>query len=97
MPSRHQSSVTLTKVRTRARTHALSDAQRRIQKPSASIAACLGRVFEQTAHGLQVILLAAFTVSATKWEAKRVRTDPEHADPELRRMLSDSTGTLRCL
>ena len=68
-----------------------------VQRPSASIAACSGQVFGQTSQGLQVILLAAFTVAATKWEAKRVRLDPEHADPELRRMLSDDTGTLHWL
>lgn len=55
------------------------------------------RPSSEPAGKLQVAVLAGFTVGATYWEAKRVRTDPDHADPELRRLLSDTSGEPCCL
>lgn len=42
---------------------------------------------------MQVAFLGAFTVLAMRYEAKRVRVDPEHADPELRSILSHAGTT----
>ena len=42
---------------------------------------------------LQVIFLSAFTALAMRFEVDRVRTDPDHADPELREILSHAGGS----
>ena len=41
-----------------------------------------------------MVFLGVFTALAMRYEAARVRTDPEHADPELRSILSHGGGML---